>query len=258
MQLTEVRAIVTGGASGLGRAFTLGLLRAGASALACDVDAGGLAVTREAGEGLPGRLATATCDVRDEDAVEAMVRAAAGELGPPNALLNVAGIVRDALLVKPPAAESDAVRVMDAADWRAVVDVNLTGPFLCTRELARACLRTGTRDAVVVNVSSVSRHGNPGQGNYAAAKAGLVAATRTWALELARHGIRVAAIAPGFVDTPMLAGMRPDMRERLLQRVPLGRPATPDELFLAVRFVIECGYFTGRCLDVDGGLCLGG
>ena len=92
-----------------------------------------------------------------------------------------------------------------------------------------------------------------GQSNYSAAKAGLVADTKLWGTELARHGIRTGAIAPGFVDTPILQGMRPEVLEKMLKFVPLRRPADPDEIFLAVKFVIECDFFTGRCIDVDGG-----
>ena len=95
-----------------------------------------------------------------------------------------------------------------------------------------------------------------GQGNYSAAKAGLIADTVTWAKELARYQIRVAAIAPGFVETPLLQGMRPEMVDKMLQQVPLRRLGLASEIFAAVRFIVECDYFTGRCIDVDGGLRL--
>ena len=137
--------------------------------------------------------------------------------------------------------------------WQAVIDVDLTGPFLFTRELAASIIEHGDGPGVIVNISSVSRHGNPGQSNYSAAKAGLVADTTLWAKELARHGIRVGAVAPGFVDTPILRGMRPEVLDKMLAQVPLRRAATPYEIFLAVKFIIECDYFTGRCIDVDGG-----
>ena len=108
----------------------------------------------------------------------------------------------------------------------------------------------------MVNISSISRYGNVGQGNYSAAKAGLVADTVLWARELARYNIRVGAIAPGFVDTPILQGMRPEVLERLLRREPLGRTGSCEEIFQGVRFIIECEYFTGRCIDIDGGMTL--
>jgi 3-oxoacyl-[acyl-carrier protein] reductase len=105
----------------------------------------------------------------------------------------------------------------------------------------------------VINVSSVSRVGNAGQSNYSAAKAGVVANARGWARELARYGIRVAAIAPGFIRTPILEGMPPGKLDEYVERVPLGRVGEPAEIFAGVRFIVECDYFTGRCLDIDGG-----
>jgi 3-oxoacyl-[acyl-carrier protein] reductase len=143
---------------------------------------------------------------------------------------------------------------MSLKKWQAVIDVDLTGPFLCTREFAANSISSGNKDAVIVNISSVARHGNRGQTNYSAAKAGLVADTKVWAIELSRYGIRTGAVAPGFVDTPILQGMRPEVLEGMLKVVPLRRAASQAEIFLAVKFIIECGYFTGRCIDVDGGM----
>ena len=110
--------------------------------------------------------------------------------------------------------------------------------------------------AVIINMSSVSRAGNIGQGNYSAAKAALVADTVTWAKELARYHIRVAAIAPGFVETPILQGMRPEMIDKMVAQIPIARLGSPEEIYVGLRFILECDYFTGRCLDIDGGLRL--
>ena len=115
-------------------------------------------------------------------------------------------------------------------------------------------IETKTPASCVVNISSVARHGNRGQTNYSAAKAGLVADTKLWGIELARHGIRCGAVAPGFVDTPILQGMRPEVLEGMLKAVPLRRVAAPTEIYQAVRFILECDYFTGRCIDIDGGM----
>ena len=145
---------------------------------------------------------------------------------------------------------------MPLADWQKVIDVDLTGPFLCTREFAAYQLQSDGAAAVVINISSVSRHGNPGQSNYSAAKAGLIADTKLWALELARYGVRVAAVAPGFIHTPILQGMRPEVLDKMLRKVPLRRVGRPFEIWQAIRFIIECDYFTGRCIDVDGGLSM--
>src|SRR5690606_16200398 len=122
------------------------------------------------------------------------------------------------------------VRTMSLGQWRTVIDVDLTGPFLCTRGFAARCVRDERKPAVIVNISSVARHGNRGQSNYSAAKAGLVADTKLWAEELARYGIRVGAVAPGFVRTPILEGMRPEVLAAQLERVPLGRAAEPHEI----------------------------
>jgi 3-oxoacyl-[acyl-carrier protein] reductase len=141
---------------------------------------------------------------------------------------------------------------MSLAQWQAVIDVNLTGVFLCGREAADRMIRLGN-GGVIINISSLSRHGNAGQSNYSAAKAGVVALAVVWARELARHGIRAAAIAPGGVRTEILSTMRPEMLERLIAPVPLRRLAEPEEIADAAAFIIGNDFFTGRCLDVDGG-----
>lgn len=117
-------------------------------------------------------------------------------------------------------------------------------------------IETDPDEGVIVNISSCSRHGNMGQTNYSATKAGVVADTKLWAEELARYGVRVGAVAPGFAQTPILEGMRDEMLEKLLSKVPLRRAAKPEEIYMAVKFIFECGYFTGRCIDVDGGITM--
>ncbi len=252
MKLNEMKIIVTGAARGLGRCFASELAAAGAHVMACDVDAEGLDALAADVEG---DLWTQVCDVSDEDSVVSLVDTAADALGGLNGLINNAGIFRDALLVSRDRDNGD-IKTMTLKQWQAVIDVDLTGPFLCTREVAAHMVRTQTSPGVIVNISSVSRHGNRGQTNYSAAKAGLVADTKLWAEELARYGIRVGAVAPGFVQTPILDAMRPEMLQKLLKAVPLGRAGKPEEIWSAVRFVIECDYFTGRCLDVDGGITI--
>jgi 3-oxoacyl-[acyl-carrier protein] reductase len=145
---------------------------------------------------------------------------------------------------------------MPLKKWQAVIDIDLTGPFLCTREFAAKLIETDTRPGVVVNISSVARHGNRGQSNYSAAKAGLVADTKLWGIELARYGIRVGAVAPGFIDTPILQAMRPEILEALVKTVPLRRTGQPSEIWQGVKFIIECDYFTSRCIDIDGGVTI--
>lgn len=253
MNLQDLKIIVTGGASGMGRTFAVELARAGAQVTIADLDEDKMNETVAAAEGLPGAIHAIRCNVAEEDDVVALVRGAAKAMGGLNGLVNNAGIFRDGLLVKKDR-ETGEVKKMSLKNWNAVIAVDLTGPFLCTREFAAHVVETGTKPAVVVNISSVARHGNQGQTNYSAAKAGLVADTKLWAEELARYGIRVGAVAPGFVDTPILQGMRPEVLEGMLKSVPLRRAADPKEIFQAVRFIIECDYFTGRCIDVDGGI----
>ncbi len=256
MQLSDVRAIVTGAASGMGRHFALALARAGASVVAADINAEGTAEVAAASADLPGTAHGITADVSDEDQVRALIAGAAEAMGGLNVLVNNAGLFRDSLLVSVDRETGKVKRTMSLANWNKVIAVDLTGPFLCAREFAAHCIDSGTRPAVIVNISSVARHGNPGQSNYSAAKAGLVADTKLWAQELSRYGIRTGAIAPGFVQTPILEGMRPEVLNKMLKAVPLRRVGTPDEIFAGVRFVIECDYFTGRCIDIDGGISM--
>ncbi len=148
------------------------------------------------------------------------------------------------------------MKAMSLAKWNQVLAVNLTGPFLCTRAFTLQCVEKEITDAVVVNMSSISKAGNMGQGNYSATKAGIASDTVVWAKELAKYGIRVGAIAPGFIRTPMVEAIRPDVLQKVIQPVPLKRLGEPDEIWEAVRFIVSCGYFTGRTVEVDGGLRL--
>lgn len=255
MELSDARAIVTGAARGLGRCFARELVRAGARVAVGDLDVAGLRTLREelgdAGEA----LMAARLDITDEAVVRRFVDDAARALGGVNVLVNNAGILRDGLLVK---VVDDGVAGLAPEQWRRVVDVNLTGQFLMAREVAGRMITDGVGGGVIVNLSSLARAGNPGQSSYAASKAGLDAATRTWALELAPHGIRVASVAPGVIDTPILEGISGEALEALRGAIPVGRLGRPEEVFQAVRFVLECDFFTGRTLEVDGGAAMGG
>lgn len=255
MNIQGMKILVTGGASGMGRHFVLGLAALGADVAFCDVNADGVAATEADGKGLAGKVVGFTANVADEAQVIDLIGKTAAALGGLNGLVNNAGIFRDGLLVKPDK-ESGEIKKMSLKSWQQVIDVDLTGPFLLTREFAAHVIQSKTPASVVVNISSIARHGNPGQTNYSAAKAGLIADTKLWAIELARYGIRTGAIAPGFIDTPILQGMRPEVLEGMLKPVPLRRVGKPEEILAAVKFIIECDYFTGRCIDVDGGLTL--
>jgi len=259
MKLEDLKIIVSGAASGMGRHFAVRLAEAGAQVAAGDVNVEGLAETAALAAGARGKVHTRRLDVADEGDVSAFVVWAKGAMGGLNALVNNAGILRDGLLVKKD--RDGAIKRMPRADWDAVLGVNLTGAAILARETVAGILEGGAAETergtcrgVVVNVSSVSRHGMRGQSNYSAAKAGLAAITRTWALEWAPFGVRCGAIAPGMVETPMTRGMNAKAREALVGAVPVGRIGEPEDLWLAVRFVLECDYYNARTIDVDGGL----
>jgi 3-oxoacyl-[acyl-carrier protein] reductase len=253
LELSQVKAVVTGGGSGMGREFVVRLAEAGGAVAFCDVSDGGIAETVDLAKGLRGKAFGFKADVTREEDVARLMDQAVAALSGLNVLINNAGIFRDRLLVKKDRTTGE-LRTLPLSDWKAVIDVDLTGPFLCAREFAARAIQAGTRPAVIVNMSSLARHGNRGQSNYSAAKAGLVADTRVWADELAPYGIRTGAIAPGLIETPILMGMPPHELEKLQGTVPLGRLGRPGEIFQAVKFILECEYFTGRCVDVDGGL----
>jgi len=248
MKLNELKVVVTGGASGMGRHFAERLHQAGAAVAVGDVNEAKLA---ELPEGIHRRA----LDVSDEAAVVDFVGWADEKLGGVNALINNAGILRDGLLVKKSRRTGEIVK-LSSEHIRQVFDVNLTGAILMLREVAARMIEA-ERPGVVVNMSSIARHGSRGQTNYVSAKAALAANTVTWMRELAPYGIRVGAVAPGMIETPMTAGMRQDAKDKLVASIPLGRIGTPEDIWTAVRFIFECDYFTGRTIDVDGGGAMG-
>ncbi|MDP6673923.1 MAG: SDR family oxidoreductase, partial [Gammaproteobacteria bacterium] len=160
---------------------------------------------------------------------------------------------RDGLLLK--FRDGELISKMTLDQWQAVIDVNLTGVFLCGREAAQRMIESGSKGCII-NISSISRAGNMGQTNYTAAKAGVQAMAVAWAKELARYGIRAAAIAPGFINTEMVAGMKEAAREKLTSGIPLRRMGEPDEIAQTVEFILQNDYVSGRCFDIDGGLRL--
>ncbi|MGK3996140.1 SDR family oxidoreductase [Sorangium sp. So ce1024] len=254
MRLEDTRFVVTGAAQGLGRHYALRLAEFGGQVAAGDVNEEGLASLVEASRGLPGKIHARPLNVAVEAEIEAFVRFAHEAMGGLNGLVNNAGILRDGLLVKKDR-QTGAVVKLSAAQWQAVIDVNLTGAALMVREVVAKMVETEQK-GVIVNISSIARHGNRGQSNYTAAKSALAANTKTWALEFAPFGIRVGAVAPGMIETPMTQGMNQKARDALVAMIPVGRIGVPEDIWQAVRFVIECEYFNGRCIDVDGGLTM--
>ena len=249
MRIEDVRAIVTGAASGIGHELALQLAGAGAMVAAGDVDEKGLEQLAAESEKLPRRIITRKLDVSQESSVMEFVGAVSEQMDGVNTLINNAGILRDGLLAK---GESGWVKRLPTLQWQQVIDVNLTGPYLMAREMAAGIIKRKLKGGVIVNISSISSAGNPGQSNYGASKAGLDACTRTWALELAPY-IRVGGIAPGLIDTPMLRHISEAAKANLIAGIPLGRVGTTYEIWLAVKFIIECDFFTGRVIGLDGG-----
>jgi 3-oxoacyl-[acyl-carrier protein] reductase len=254
MRLEECKIIVTGAAQGLGKHFALRIAEAGGSVAAGDVNEEALAALVEESKALPGKIVARKLDVASEADVGAFVEWAYGAMGGLTGLINNAGILRDGLLVKRDKA-TGGITKLSAAQWQAVIDVNLTGATFMVRDTVAKMAETGQK-GVVVNMSSIARHGNRGQSNYTAAKASLAANTKTWSLEFAPFGIRVGAIAPGMIKTPMTDGMSDKAREALVFMIPVGRIGVPEDIWLGVKFVLESEYFNARCLDLDGGLVM--
>lgn len=241
---------ITGGGRGLGLQMAKSLVEEGARVALIDIDPAlveqAAAQLRDQGYAARGY----TCNVADEASVQAVFAQLKQDEPQLDGLVNNAGILRDGLLVK---MKDGDIQTMSLTQWQAVIDVNLTGVFLCGREAA-AWMVADETPGVIINISSISQAGNRGQTNYSAAKAGVSAMTVTWAKELARYGIRVAGIAPGFIETEMTGSMKPEALERVKQSVPLNRVGQPDNIARAVTFILTNDYYSGRILEVDGGL----
>jgi 3-oxoacyl-[acyl-carrier protein] reductase len=248
MKLSDLKIIITGGAQGMGAYFATKLHEAGAQVAVGDVKDELLAQ-------LPAGIHRRKLDVANEADVVAFVAWAHEQMGGLNGLVNNAGILRDGLLVKKDRA-TGAVTKLTTEQWNAVIGVNLTGATWMVREVVAKMVETDQRPGVIVNISSIARHGNRGQSNYTAAKAALAANTVTWSKEFASFGIRVGAVAPGMIETPMTQGMNQKARDALVAAIPVGRVGVPEDIWLGVKFVLECDYFNGRTIDVDGGLSM--
>jgi len=250
MELRGKTILITGAGRGLGAAMAKRLAARGGDLALVDLDDRGLAAVRDACRALGVRAETYSANVAAEKDVVAVFDRVVADFGRLDGSIANAGILRDGLLVK--AKDGEVTGKLSLEQWQAVIDVNLTGVFLCGREAAERMIRGG-KGGCIVNISSLSRAGNFGQSNYSAAKAGVAALTVVWAKELARHQIRVNAIAPGFIKTEMVASMKPEILEKMAAGIPAGRLGEPDEIAAAVEFIFTNDYLNGRVLEVDGG-----
>ncbi|TKW67802.1 MAG: 3-oxoacyl-ACP reductase FabG [Paracoccus denitrificans] len=241
--LTGKRALVTGASGGIGGAVAEALHAAGASVA--------LSGTREApltelAERLGERAHVVTADLGDPDAVEALPKAAAEAMGAVDILVNNAGITRDNLFMR-----------MSDEEWAKVIDVNLTSSFRLMRGVLRGMMKA--RWGRIVNITSVvGATGNPGQANYAAAKAGLVGMSKSLAYEVASRGITVNCVAPGFIATAMTDKLTDDQKGKILTQIPAGAMGSPSDIAAAVLYLSapESGYVTGATLHVNGGMAM--
>jgi 3-oxoacyl-[acyl-carrier protein] reductase len=251
MQIKGKTVIITGGGRGIGREMAKSFAERGANLALFDLNQADLDETARlcAAHGIKAR--GYIVNVTQEAAVAAGMDAVAADFGGIDVLINNAGIVKDGLLIK--SKDGAVTGKMTLDQWQAVIDINLTGVFLCGREAAERMVNRG-QGGVIINISSVSRHGNPGQTNYSATKAGVASMAEVWAKELARYGIRTGSIAPGYTRTDILAAMRPEILEKLTAQVPLRRLGEASEIAHAAIFIVENDFFTGRCVDVDGGM----
>jgi 3-oxoacyl-[acyl-carrier protein] reductase len=254
MILDNKTITITGGGRGLGAAMAQRLAARHCRLALIDVDEDSLAAARAACEaaGSPA-VRTYICNVAAEAQVVEVFDRIAADFQALHGLVNNAGITRDALTLK--YKDGELVSKMTLEQWQLVIDVNLTGVFLCGREAAAKMIEFGN-EGCIINISSISRHGNMGQLNYTASKAGVQAMAVVWAKEFARYGIRAASIAPGFIGTDMVMAMKPEAREKLTSGIPLRRVGDPDEIAHTVQFILENDYVSGRCFDIDGALRL--
>lgn len=243
LDLTGKKALVTGATGGLGGAIARVLHAQGASVALSGTRAEALeALAAELGE----RAVVAPCNLADKDSVEALVPAAEDKLGGLDILVNNAGVTRDNLFLR-----------LKDEDWDSVIAINLTAAFRLSRAAVKSMMRR--RYGRIISIGSVvGTTGNPGQGNYAASKAGLIGMSKALAAEVASRNITVNVVAPGFIESPMTQALNDKQREGILSDVPMGRLGTGADVAAAVAYLAsaEAGYVTGQTLHVNGGMTM--
>ena len=249
MDIENKTIIITGAARGLGAAMAKRLATHKCKLGLIDLEQESMNGTKEACEAVGAEVMTYAGDVTQAEDVTSTYRQIVSDLGPLYGAINNAGITRDGLLVK--FKDGAFEKKMSLEDWQAVININLTGVFLCGREAAQLMIESGSK-GVIINISSIARHGNFGQTNYSATKAGVQAMAVVWAKELSRYGIRVNSIAPGFINTEMVAAMPDKVKESLAAMNPLKRIGEPKEVAEAAEFIFQNDYYSGRCIELDG------
>src|SRR5437660_7595533 len=247
MSLSGRVTLVTGASQGIGRACSLKLAAAGASVAVAARNQEKLNQLVNEITGAGGKATAFALNVSDEEQVKAVVKAAIGQLGKIDILVNNAGITRDQLVMR-----------MKRADWDAVLQTNLTSAYLCIQQVIGSMLRQ--RWGRIINISSVfGQMGQAGQANYAASKAGLIGLTMAIAREVGSRNITCNAVAPGFIETAMTAGLGAEFKVTAVKQIPLGRVGSPEDVAGAVSFLAsdEASYITGHVLNVNGGMLMG-
>lgn len=254
MEIKGKTIVITGSGSGLGKAMALGFAAKGGNIVVSDMNTDSIEKTLTEVRALGSRAIGVPCNVsREEDVINLMEKTVSEYKSLDVAILN-AGILRDGLLVRVDRETGNIKGKLSLEQWQSVIDVNLTGVFLTGREAAVQMVNL-KKPGVIIPISSVAMHGNPGQTNYSAAKAGVAAMTKLWAQELKNYKIRVAGIAPGFIATEMvLKDMKPEALEKWKSLIPIGRLGEPSEISSTAEFIVENDLIDGVVLEASGGI----
>lgn len=246
MELKDKVALVTGGAQGIGKTIGEELTRAGAHVVLGDVNLEGAQATAEEINSKGGSASAVRIDVSNAAEVQQVFDFILKDKKPVDIVVNNAGITRDGLMVR-----------MKESDWDLVLDINLKGSFLCSQQAAKHMMKQ--KSGAIVNISSiVGVMGNFGQANYSASKAGVIGLTKTLAREVASRGIRVNAVAPGFIDTEMTRVLEETVRQKLIEQIPLARLGLPEDVARCVAFLVsdKSSYITGQVINLNGGMLM--
>lgn len=256
MQVKDSVVVITGAASGIGEAAAVGLAAMGAKIVLCDLNEEKLTAVCKAINANGGIAAYQTLDVTNEEQVQAAMDFAISGFGSINVVLACAGIIKDGFMVNPDKETGKVKKFMTTDQFQSVLNVNLTGVFLTLREAAIRMIDNNWK-GVLIPISSINKAGEPGQLNYASTKAAIALWPKILAGEFHIKGIkniRVAAIAPGYVETPMLTSIKPEILEAIVSGIPIGRLVQTDEILSTIRFIIENEAIHGTTLEIAGGI----